>query len=107
MIPTGLVSLDDPGFEFHAQIVLGPDVVTTRKSEDHPWTTHPLSSVRRIEWDDYPFQPEGDEIAFLQQWVSNLSPDALEAAVEAQIGENGMHRQGEWIKAALLQMVPQ
>lgn len=46
-----------------------------------------------------------DEIDYLRQWVGNLSPDELEAAVESLIGEGGQDRLGEWIKTALTRMV--
>lgn len=93
-----------------ASIVLGPSTVTfvsiTMNSRRH-WVTVPLTDLRRIEWDDDPFdQPEPvDEIEYLRQFIANLSEDELEAGVEAMIGVNGMHRQGDWIKAALLKMV--
>ena len=117
MIPTGRISVDDPDEEDGVlisrggPIILGPDVVTYQPYDggepSGPWVTRPLWCLRWIEWDDFPFQPEGDEIGFLVQFISNLSPDELEAAVEAQIGVDGLHTRGEWIKAALLQMVPQ
>ncbi len=49
--------------------------------------------------------PAGDEIDYLRQFIANLSPDELEAAVESLIGVGGQDKLGEWIKTALMQMV--
>lgn len=105
-MPTGRICVGDFLFP-QAEIVLSENVVTYRQ-EDSPWRTVPLSSISGIDWDDFPFdapQPAVNEIDFLRQFIANLSPDELEAAIEANIGVDGMHRQGEWVKAALLGMV--
>lgn len=100
-------------------IVLAPDVVSyyTTVVNGYPrWHTVPLSRVIRISWDDDPFAQSEDnvpvyaaadpmEIDYLRQFIANLSPDELEAAVESLIGEGGQDKLGEWIKTALLRMV--
>ena len=79
-----------------------------RRSDSRNEATEPLSALRWIEWDEYPFDPPDqlNEIDFLRQFIGNLSVDEIEAGVEAMIGVEGMHRNGEWIKAAILRMIP-
>jgi hypothetical protein len=112
VIPTGRIYMGD--MSRSAEIILGPDVVTYRamSAERQPlgvWKTVPLSDLRQIEWDAFPFDPpeQLDEIEFLRQFITNLSVDELEAAINARIGIDEMHRMGEWVKAALLSFLPE
>jgi hypothetical protein len=117
-VAAGRISFHENDFETQCQtIVLAPDVVSYYSTVvgGYPrWHTVPLSRVIRISWDEDPFtQPENlvyaaadpMEIDYLRQFIANLSPDELEAAVESLIGEGGSDKLGEWIKTALLRMV--
>lgn len=88
-----------------ATIVLGPDVFSYQWDDGNGWVTRPLRDLRWIEWDEPPFDTEPDVLATLRQFIAQLSPDELEERIVASIGQDGLHRQGEWVKAALMGML--
>lgn len=110
-MPTGRICVseygeDEPLISDHATIVLGPDVVSySAETTEDVWITRPLRDLRWIEWDEPPFDTEPDVLATLRQFVAQLSPDDLEQRIEAAIGQEGLHRQGDWVKAALMGML--
>jgi hypothetical protein len=88
-----------------ADIVLGPDVFSYQWRDEEGWITRPLRDLAWIEWDEPPFDTEPDVLATLRQFIAQLSPDELEERITAAIGQDGLHRQGDWVRAALMEML--